>query len=196
MARHCHSGAVICFRRPSDDLLRRVLEEQREKPFSYPSVGASRDGRPPAGYRFDRFDTDLGTDGADRFMRAGQALFRWVPQQGAGIRVFPDQPVAAERAFVLALPLPAAGWAVAPARVAYLLDEPNRFGYAYGTLPGHPAQGEEAFVIVRAAGRIRFEVVAFSRPHHPLARLARPVTRLLQVRTIGSYLRAMEAATA
>jgi uncharacterized protein (UPF0548 family) len=88
-----------------------------------------------------------------------------------------------------------AGWAVAPARVAYLLDEPERFGFAYGTLPGHPARGEEAFVVVRSGGRVRFEVVAFSRPQEPLARLGKPVTRLLQVRTIRSYLGAMEAAT-
>jgi uncharacterized protein (UPF0548 family) len=38
--------------------------------------------------------------------------------------------------------------------------------------------------------------VAFSRPHDVLARVGKPVSRLLQVRTIKSYLRAMEAATA
>ncbi len=187
---------MIRLRRPSDDLLQRVLDDERAKPFSYPSVGATRDGKAPAGYRFDRFDTDLGADEGDRFDRAGQALLQWAPQRGTGIRVFPDQPVAANQAFVLALPLPGAGWAVAPARVAYLLDEPERFGYAYGTLPGHPAQGEEAFVVTRRGGRVRFEVVAFSRPRDPIARLGKPVTRLLQVRTIRGYLRAMEAASA
>ncbi|MDQ1377829.1 MAG: hypothetical protein QOE15_2002 [Acidimicrobiaceae bacterium] len=187
---------MIRLRRPSDDLLRRVLDDQRAKPFSYPSVGATRSGAAPSGYRTDRFDTDLGADEDDRFNRAGQALLRWVPQRGTGIRIFPDHPVAADQAFVLVLPLPLSGWAVAPARVAYLLDEPDRVGYAYGTLPAHPAQGEEAFIVVRSGGRVRFEVVAFSRPHDVLARVGKPVSRLLQVRTIKSYLLAMEAATA
>lgn len=167
-------------------------------PFPYPGVGATAQGSYtsgwPPGYHQDRFETDLGADDGDRFGRAGRALFEWAPQRGAGIRVFPGDPVAADAAFVLVLRFPAAGWAVAPGRVAYVLDEPDRLGFAYGTLPGHPERGEEAFIIVRAGGRIRFEVLAFSRPHDPLARLGRPVARALQVRTLQVYLRAMEAA--
>jgi uncharacterized protein (UPF0548 family) len=30
-----------------------------------------------------------------------------------------------------------------PCRVVYVLDEPERRGFAYGTLPGHPESGEE-----------------------------------------------------
>ena len=111
--------------------------------------------------------TDLGPDDGDRFQRAGQAVRAWAAQRGVGIKVYPGTPVAAAEAFVLALPLPGAGWAVAPGRVAYLLDEPSRTGFAYGTLPGHPERGEEAFLVIRADGRLRFEVVAFSKPRDP-----------------------------
>ncbi len=83
---------------------------------------------------------------------------------------------------------------MAPGRVAYLLDEPSRTGFAYGTLPGHPERGEEAFLVIRADGRLRFEVVAFSKPRDPLTRLGAPVARALQRRTINGYLRAMETA--
>lgn len=38
----------------------------------------------------------------------------------------------------------------APCQVVYVLDEPDRQGFAYGTLPGQPESGEEAFVIERA----------------------------------------------
>ena len=31
----------------------------------------------------------------------------------------------------------------APCRVVYLVAEPGRAGFAYGTLPGHPERGEE-----------------------------------------------------
>ncbi|MDQ6617984.1 MAG: DUF1990 domain-containing protein [Actinomycetota bacterium] len=185
-------------RKPSDHVLAQVLEDQRGRPFSYPTVGAtaggSGTGELPARYHHDRLETDLGPDDGDRFARAGQALLAWAPQRGAAIRVFPDQPVAADREFVLVMPLPVTGWALAPGRVAYLMDEPDRFGYAYGTLPGHPEQGEEAFVVIRADGRIRFEVIAFSRPQEPLARLGGPITRAFQVRTLRAYLRAMESA--
>jgi uncharacterized protein (UPF0548 family) len=175
--------------------LARVLEDQRARPFSYGEVGATA-GSLPAGYHHDRVETDLGADEGGRFERAGHALFDWAPQRGARIRILPDQPVAADGAFVLALPMPGFGWAIAPARVAYMLEEPDRAGYAYGTLPGHPERGEEAFIVSRSHGRVRFEVIAFSRPSALLARLGKPVARALQVRTIWTYLKAMEAATA
>jgi uncharacterized protein (UPF0548 family) len=34
-------------------------------------------------------------------------------------------------------------------RVVAVADEPDRCGFAYGTLPGHAVCGEEAFVVAR-----------------------------------------------
>ncbi len=198
MPHGCDSGPVIRLRRPPDEVLQRILDDQQDLPFPYPSVGATAggSGRPalPTGFHQDRQETDLGPDDGDRFHRAAKALMEWVPQRGAGIHVYPGRPVTAGGAFVLALPLPGAGWAVAPGRVAYVLDEPDRRGFAYGTLPGHPERGEEAFLVIRADGRLRFAVVAFSRPHKLLTRLAGPLARAIQLRTIRRYLGAMEAA--
>jgi len=36
-----------------------------------------------------------------------------------------------------------------PARVVGVVDRPDRCGFAYGTLEGHPVSGEEAFVLHR-----------------------------------------------
>ena len=72
-------------------------------------------------------------------------------------------------------------------------DEPDRRGFGYGTLPGHPEQGEEAFAVVRRGDRMYFEIIAFSRPRHPLARVAKPVSRLLQRQTTRRYISAMHA---
>ncbi|GAA4732513.1 hypothetical protein GCM10023350_14890 [Nocardioides endophyticus] len=36
-----------------------------------------------------------------------------------------------------------------PCRVVYVVDEPERAGFAYGTLPGHPETGEELFLLSR-----------------------------------------------
>jgi hypothetical protein len=53
----------------------------------------------------------------------------------------------------------------APCRVVYVIDEPRRRGFAYGTLPGHPESGEEAFVLEqRDDGTIASNIIAFSRP--------------------------------
>jgi NAD(P)-dependent dehydrogenase (short-subunit alcohol dehydrogenase family) len=40
--------------------------------------------------------------------------------------------------------------AVAPCRVVYVTEEARRFSFAYGTLPGHPEQGEVAFAMDQA----------------------------------------------
>ena len=171
-----------------------MLEEHGWKPFSYADVGATA-GVAPGGFHSDSFETDLGADEDDRFHAARTAVLSWAPQRGAGITVYPNDPPVADRSFVLVLPLPGVGCAVAPARVVYVLDEDNRAGFAYGTLPGHPVRGEEAFVVVRNGGRIFFRVVAFSRPGDLLGRLGGPIARMVQVRTIRAYLRAMEQVT-
>jgi uncharacterized protein (UPF0548 family) len=33
--------------------------------------------------------------------------------------------------------------------VVWTVDEPNRIGFGYGTLQGHPESGEESFVVSR-----------------------------------------------
>ncbi len=73
-----------------------------------------------------------------------------------------------------------------------MLDEPSRAGFAYGTLPGHPERGEEAFVVrLLDDGSVRFDVVAFSRPGSTLTRLAGPIGRAVQYLAAGEYLQAL-----
>ena len=53
----------------------------------------------------------------------------------------------------------------APCRVVYVVDEPDRRGFAYGTLPGHAESGEELFLVRYdpATDEVYAEVTAFSR---------------------------------
>jgi uncharacterized protein (UPF0548 family) len=82
---------------------------------------------------------------------------------------------------------------VAPCRIVYVIDEPKQFGFAYGTLPGHPEQGEESFVITAtAAGEVRFDVTALSRPSETLAKLVSPVARVIQRRVTNAYLAGLQ----
>ena len=85
-----------------------------------------------------------------------------------------------------------------PVRVIYVVDDPACKGFAYGTLPGHPEQGEESFVVARTPeGGAELLVTSFSRPANRLVKAAGPVSRLFQ-RTwavwLGRTLRRMTAA--
>jgi uncharacterized protein (UPF0548 family) len=76
----------------------------------------------------------------------------------------------------------------APCRVVTLVDEPSRFGFAYGTLSGHPEMGEELFEVrTDAAGEVRFCVRAFSRPGTLVTRVAGPIGRWCQSRAVRAY---------
>ena len=150
----------------------------------------------PSGYRHDRYETSLG-EGRDALKRAGAALLAWRAQIGAGVEVFPSESRVKAGATVVLL-LRAGLWASAPSRVAYVIEEPNEVGFAYGTLPGHPECGEVAFTLVSGSdGHVTFVVRSFSRRVDPLARLGAPLARLAQTRVTARYLSAIaEAARA
>jgi uncharacterized protein (UPF0548 family) len=105
-----------------------------------------------------------------------------------GAHLIPENPpLEVGQVVVLALPLGPLT-VIAPCRIVYTTDEADRFGFAYGTLPGHPERGEESFHIVRIPGKITFEIVAFSKPADPLVRLGGPIARFAQVQSTVKYL--------
>ena len=71
-------------------------------------------------------------------------------------------------------------------RIVYVYEdeEPTlkRYGFAVGTLPGHVERGEERFTIEwhEADDAVYYEVFAFSRPAHPLVKLAQPLAHRIQ----------------
>jgi uncharacterized protein (UPF0548 family) len=78
-------------------------------------------------------------------------------------------------------------WWLNACRIIYVVDESgpiSRFGFAYGTLPGHVESGEERFLIEwdRASGDVWYDILAFSRPNHLVTRLGYLVVRRLQKR--------------
>jgi len=79
-----------------------------------------------------------------------------------------------------------------PARVVYVIDEPDRKGFAYGTLPGHPERGEESFVVERSPDdSVWLTIRAFSRPSSRLYWAGYPLLRLLQAIFTERYKRAL-----
>ncbi len=160
------------------------LDDLAGLPLTYPEAGATA-GELPAGYHHTRASAVIGT-GRDRFEQAGESVLRWGMQRGAGLRVQATTDTAAVGTELLVRlgPVPA------PCRVVYVLDEPDRRGFAYGTLTGHPESGEELFSVRydRATDTVHAEVAAFSRPATWWSRLGGPVTRLLQRVVTRRYL--------
>jgi uncharacterized protein (UPF0548 family) len=79
-----------------------------------------------------------------------------------------------------------------PVRVIYVVDDPACKGFAYGTLPGHPERGEEAFLVEQEEdGSVWLTVKAFSRPAGFGWWLASPLLRIVQARMTARYLRAL-----
>lgn len=164
-------------------------------PLTYSEVGATAgamDGAMaadmPAGYRHVRASRRIGT-GRDRFERAAAAVMRYGMLRGAGVAVTAGTEVATTGTDVLGRLGPFA----APCRVVYVIDEPDRRGFAYGSLPGHAVSGEELFAVRYdpADGGVYAEVAAFSRPATWWSRLGAPVLVLAQNVVTRRYLGAV-----
>nr|WP_269205142.1 DUF1990 domain-containing protein [Motilibacter aurantiacus] len=160
--------------------------------MTYDEVGVSlEDGVVPPGWNESVAVAALGA-GDDVWERARRGLDTWAAHRGARIRVAPPSPVLEEGTVVaLAVHLRVAA-IVATCRIVRVVDEPDRYGFAYGTLPLHPEQGEESFLVQRAAnGAVTFRARSVARPVQPFARLAPPVARLMIAGYTRLYARGM-----
>jgi len=157
---------------------------------SYPEVGATRHAL-PTGYHHVRREASLGS-GSECFERATERLLRWEMHRRAGVRVVPSADRVSDGVVAhLLIGVPPLAL-TAPVAVIYLVDEPHRRGFGYGTLPGHPESGEEAFVVEhRTDDTVVLTITAFSRPATLLARLGGPAASLVQRLVTGRYLRAL-----
>ncbi|MBS4102249.1 DUF1990 family protein [Tsukamurella paurometabola] len=160
-----------------------------DAPFTYAEVGATR-GTPPGDAHIVGAERVVGR-GPEDFAAVRDAILAYGMQRGAGLRVRASTPTAAEGA-VLVLTAPLFGPIRIPCRVVYVVDEPDRAGFAYGTLPGHPESGEELFSVeLRPDGVVVAAVAAFSRPGRWYSRLGGPVARAVQAAMTRRYLAAM-----
>lgn len=156
--------------------------------LTYDRPGATRDDTLPAGWDHLDLDEPIGR-GREAFERAVDGLMTWRMQQRAGLTLVS---LSAERAAPGVEALLRIGPFRIPCRVVYTVDEPDRRGFAYGTLPGHPECGEEAFTVrIAADGEVRGRIRAFSRPATLLPRLGGPLLPVVQRVAARRYLRAL-----
>lgn len=154
--------------------------------LTYPEQGATKGALPPGYHHLER-RARLG-NGRAVFERGAAALMSWEMHRAAGLRVTAEGDA---RPGVRVVSRIAPGL-TAPCRVVYVIDEPDRRGFAYGTLPGHPESGEEAFIVgIGEAGEVWFTVRAFTRPGSVLARISGPFGRVAQRLIAWRYTKAM-----
>lgn len=131
--------------------------------------------------------------GETAWRRAAEDVLHWRVKTRSGFLVDSRSPVRAsqrERIRVRALGVTV----VEPVEVVAVVEDADRVGFSYRTLPGHPVDGEEAFVVHRdtSGGDIVLTVRSLTRPapQQPW-RLLHPLLRIAQVVARRRYLRAL-----
>jgi uncharacterized protein (UPF0548 family) len=176
---------MLSLRKPSVESLRRFLTVQAKLPFSYAATGATATS-PPVGYVVDRTRIRLG-NGEAVFREATIALRRWEHFRLGWVEAWsPNTPIRPGEA-VAVMGRAIGMWWLNACRIVYVVDEAgpvSRFGFAYGTLPGHVESGEELFLIEwdHSDDGVWYDILAFSRPNHFLTRLGHPLVRRMQKR--------------
>ena len=175
---------MFVLRQPDEKMIRQFISSQRDLPFSYPEVGATRK-EPPAGYTIDHNRIRLG-EGRGTFLRASDALSKWRHfELGWASVVPPGSPM--QTGTTVAVQAHTFGfWSLNACRIVYTINEDGpakKFGFAYGTLPDHAERGEERFTIEQLDDNsVWYDILAFSRPQHRLVKLGLALGRRLQKR--------------
>ena len=176
---------MLYLSKPDDASVQDFLRRGSSLAFSYSEVGATASGTgpPSSEYRWDVVRVSLGS-GQETFASAIAAFRSWRQFDVGWAEAVPtDTPI--EPGQVVAVRARIAGvWSLHACRIIYVIDEPgpvSRFGFGYGTLPGHAEAGEERFLIERdqATDAVTYEVCAFFRPRHPLVKIGWPVGKRL-----------------
>jgi len=116
----------------------------------------------PARYRREERSAAVGR-GESVWRRAATDVLRWRVKTASGFHVDDASPVRVGARPVITVGL--LGTAVRePVEVVEVVKGTDRVGFAYRTLPGHPVEGEEAFVISRSGDEVRLTVRSLTRP--------------------------------
>ena len=174
---------IPSLRKPVADSIRQFRQEQAVLDFTYSAVGATA-SVPPAGYVVDHTRIKLG-NGEGIFEAAKSALRRWEHFHLGWVAASPTETPIEAGEVVAVMGRVFGFWWLNACRIVYVVDEVGpitRFGFAYGTLPGHAESGEERFLIEwdRADNCVRYDILAFSRPNYFVTKVAYSLVRCFQ----------------
>ena len=172
------------FSKPNDERISSFVETQSLLDFTYPAVGSTRNGEHPSGFMKDHNRIRLGT-GRATFEAARRALQEWHHYRFDWIELYrPDTAPEPEQSVGI-LARASGLWVLNACRIVYVIEEDERvcrFAFGYGTLPEHAESGEERFQVElnRDDDSVWYDILAFSRPHQVLSKLAYPYVRRKQ----------------
>jgi uncharacterized protein (UPF0548 family) len=171
--------------RPTGDHLERIARRAEHEP---PTNAVGLLDRPLAA-GFQRKIWKRSFPGGD-FVTATRAIQRWEGHRTAGLTVWPACP-GIEAGQTLAIVIPVGPISVtATSRIIKVIDGQDRYGFVYSTLPHHPEDGEESFIISRRdRGGVEVTITAVWRAATLASRVCPPLTRHLQNRAIDRYLK-------
>lgn len=130
--------------------------------------------------------------GEEAWRRSAHDVLRWKVKTASGFAVGSTAGVAAGDRLVITARV--AGVTVAePVEVREVVNALDRVGFSYRTLPGHPVDGEESFVVHRTGAVVWLTVRSLTRPaaQQPW-RAAYPLLRIAQFVARRRYLRALQ----
>jgi uncharacterized protein (UPF0548 family) len=189
---------MLSLRKPTLESIRAFLAVQGKLELTYSAIGATAT-TPPSGY-VDHTRVKLG-EGEQVYEAANAALSRWDQFRLSWLEAGPrDTPI--RKGEVVAIVAKANGlWWMNACRIVSVIDEQGanpRFGFAYGTLPDHVGTGEERFLVEwqQSDNSVWYDILAFSRPNHILAKIGYPLVRRTQKRFGRDSSAAMRAAVA
>lgn len=173
------------FTKPSAEASHQFLERQSKLTFTYSAIGATAN-TPPAGYVVDHTRIKLG-DGKEIFEAAKAAIQRWEHFRLGWVEASPTETLIQKGEVVAVMGHVLGLWWLNACRIVYVVDDVvpiTRFGFAYGTLPGHAESGEERFLIEwdRSDDSVWYDILAFSRPNYFVTKLGYPLVRRFQKR--------------
>ena len=173
---------MFSLRKPTESSIRHNLEIARTMPGSYGVAFQTQYGpedlHVPHGFVRGHMRTQIG-HGRKAFEAACAALRRWEHFNLGWVRVANPE-VSIEPGEIVAVEAHTFGlWSVNYSRILYVIDEPDRFGFGYGTTPMHVERGEERFLIEHypVSGEVYYDLLAVSQPAHWLVKLASPFAR-------------------
>lgn len=187
---------MFLFSRPGPARINEFLIRASGETFSYKHIGRTKE-HPPEFWAVDHNRVLIGQGPCD-WEKAKEAIRTWKMFDLGWVELWqPDTPI--QTGITVAVLVDQLGfYSLNAARIVYTVDEPARFGFAYGTLQSHVESGEERFTIERdpETEEVWYDLFAFSRPNSLLVKIAYSYARRLQKRFAADSMAAMHRTVA
>ncbi|WP_427134277.1 DUF1990 family protein [Pseudarthrobacter sp. S9] len=165
--------------------------------LNYEGIGTTEHGPAPADVECLISQAYVG-DGLAAYRRAVQGMLTWQLQKRAGLRVRAESDVVVPGTRVVS------GFGVgpfridAPCEVVWVRrpvpgDGPQSAGFGFGTLPGHPVRGEEAFeIFIDEKDMVTIKITAFGVPSNRFYAAGGTVAKRARRRITSRYIRSAQ----